>query len=92
MKNAALATYGVKDAGFTWRDTTRYMGIFHGVRPAAKALNCLDCHRPNGRFDWVGLGLYPEDPLDSPPNPAPPRFRGSHEVSFSSFSTTASTS
>jgi hypothetical protein len=64
VKNAALATYGVKDATYGWRDTTRYMGIFHGVRPATKALACLDCHRPNGRLDWVGLG-YPGDPLDN---------------------------
>jgi hypothetical protein len=72
VKSAALATYGVRDARYTWKDTTRYMGIFHGVRPASKALACLDCHRPNGRFDWVGLG-YASDPLDSRPSPAPPR-------------------
>lgn len=61
VRRAAEQTYGVKNATFTWVDTTRYMGIFHGVRPASKALQCADCHSPNGRMDWKVLG-YGGDP------------------------------
>ena len=64
VKSAALSTYGVKDAAFGWADTIRYMGIFHGVRPAKQGVPCLDCHRPDGRVDWKALG-YPGDPLEA---------------------------
>jgi len=32
------------------------------VQPAARALQCLDCHGPDGRMDWRALG-YSGDPL-----------------------------
>lgn len=72
VTNAAHEFYQVENASYTWADTTRYMGIFHGVRPAKQALGCLDCHGPKGRMDWKTLG-YAGDPLDAaiaPPRPA----------------------
>ncbi|MEW6128758.1 MAG: hypothetical protein AB1757_17085 [Acidobacteriota bacterium] len=63
VKEAAKAMYKIEDAQFTWTDTSRYMGIFHGVQPAKKALTCLDCHSANGRVDWKALG-YKGDPLN----------------------------
>ncbi len=62
VAEGAAAAYGIHDPDFEWVETTRYMGIFHGVRPAAQALQCLDCHREGGRMDWKGLG-YKKDPL-----------------------------
>lgn len=62
VKLAAKDTYGVDNAKYTWVETSRYMGIFHGVEPKEKALGCLDCHAPGGRMDWKALG-YKEDPL-----------------------------
>ncbi len=35
--------------------------INHGVVPASRALNCLDCHTANSRIPWQTLG-YIEDP------------------------------
>ena len=64
VRQAAEDFYGVKNAHYTWKETTRYMGIFHGVQPASKALTCLDCHSPKGRLDWKALG-YSGDPLDN---------------------------
>lgn len=62
VKSAAKEHYGVNDAAFTWTETTRYMGIYHGVRPASQALQCLACHGEQGRIDWKQLG-YKADPL-----------------------------
>ena len=62
VKNASREFYGVPDPTYSWTDTVRYMGIFHGVQPAAKAVGCLECHSPVGRLDWRALG-YPGDPL-----------------------------
>jgi hypothetical protein len=62
VRSAAKTHYGIENARYTWTDTTRYMGIFHGVRPAAQALECLDCHGAKGRLDWKALG-YKADPL-----------------------------
>jgi hypothetical protein len=62
VKEAAKETYGVANARYSWVDTSRYMGIYHGVEPASKALQCLDCHAPAGRMDWKALG-YGGDPL-----------------------------
>ena len=45
----------------TWVPVQRYMGIFHEVQPADNSLRCLDCHGPDGRLDWTGLG-YEVDP------------------------------
>jgi len=65
VRQAAEETYGVKDAHYQWKETTRYMGIFHEVQPASKALSCLECHSPKGRLDWKALG-YAGDPLNTP--------------------------
>jgi len=62
VHEGAAAAYGIHDPVYEWVDTVRYMGIFHGVRPAAQALQCLDCHREGGRMDWQALG-YKQDPL-----------------------------
>ncbi len=63
VRSAARETYGINDATYTWSDTSRYMGIFHGVRPKSEALSCLDCHSSGGRLDWKALG-YSGDPLE----------------------------
>ena len=62
VQQAAKLTYGVDNAQYTWVSSSRYMGIFHEVQPASHALQCLDCHGPNGRMDWSALG-YKGDPL-----------------------------
>jgi len=64
VREAAHVLYGLEDIDYEWVDVERYMGIFHGVQPAATALRCLDCHGPDGRLDWAGLG-YEADPLAS---------------------------
>jgi hypothetical protein len=56
VKEAAKQMYGIDNAQYTWAPVTRYMGIFHGVVPGTKALDCVDCHGPNGRMDWKALG------------------------------------
>jgi len=61
IEEAAETTYGIKDAKYDWVETTRYMGIYHGVRPKEQALGCGDCHGENSRMDWKALG-YKGDP------------------------------
>ena len=61
VKAAAESDYGVKNASYQFQPTIRYMGIFHGVRPAKYALGCKDCHGENSRMDWKQLG-YGSDP------------------------------
>lgn len=46
--------------GFT--ETHMYWPITHMVQPAERALQCTDCHSPNGRLDWQALGYY-GDPM-----------------------------
>jgi hypothetical protein len=65
VRDAARAFYGLDDVDYEWTDTVRYMGIFHEVPPAEDALQCLDCHSPDGRMDWQALG-YDGDPLANP--------------------------
>jgi hypothetical protein len=62
VRDAAREFYGVENAPYDWIETVRYMGLFHEVPPAERALGCLDCHRPGGRMDWRALG-YAGDPL-----------------------------
>ncbi|MCP4572047.1 MAG: hypothetical protein GY838_06805 [bacterium] len=62
VHEGAESAYGLHEAEYEWVDTVRWMGIFHGVRPAGQALQCLDCHREGGRMDWRALG-YKKDPL-----------------------------
>lgn len=68
VKSAAKEIYGIDNAAFTWTDTTRYMGIFHGVQPKEKALKCADCHGANSRMDWKALG-YKGNPMTVKPPP-----------------------
>ncbi len=49
----------VSDVG--WIEAERFMGLFHGVQPAKKALGCRDCHEEGTRMDWKALG-YKSDP------------------------------
>jgi hypothetical protein len=62
VREAAHVLYGIEDFEYEWMPVERYMGIFHEVQPADNALRCLDCHGPDGRLDWNGLG-YEADPL-----------------------------
>jgi len=62
VRKAAEEMYGLEDIQYEWVPVERYMGIFHEVVPANDALRCLDCHGPDGRLDWTGLG-YELDPL-----------------------------
>ncbi len=62
IARGAEATYGIEHPDYEWIKVRRYMGLFHEVQPAAKALQCLDCHREGGRMDWQALG-YKKDPL-----------------------------
>lgn len=64
VRNAAKQVYGIADARYAWTETSRYMGIFHGVPPASRALGCLDCHAAGGRLDWKALG-YRGDPIEA---------------------------
>ena len=63
VREAAHEFYGLENIDYTWVETKRYMGIYHGVAPAKEALQCLDCHGPDGRMNWVELG-YKSDPLE----------------------------
>lgn len=47
---------------YGFADTQMYMQITHMVQPSDNALQCTDCHSPNGRMDWEALGYY-GDPI-----------------------------
>jgi len=54
---------GLKYSGhFAFTQTVMYWPQTHMVRPKEQALQCADCHSPNGRLDWQALG-YPGDPM-----------------------------
>ena len=40
-----------------------YWPTTHMVQPKENALQCNDCHSPEGRLDWQALG-YPGDPME----------------------------
>ena len=69
VRTAAHEMYGLEDITYEWVPVERYMGIFHEVQPAGDALGCLDCHGPDGRLDWQGLG-YKADPLAAALSPS----------------------
>lgn len=48
---------------FDWVETLMYWPQTHMVEPADSALQCNDCHGPDGRLDWEALG-YPGDPAE----------------------------
>ncbi len=55
---------GLKYSGeYGFAETWMYWPTTHMVQPAANALQCNDCHGPNGRLDWQALG-YPGDPIE----------------------------
>jgi hypothetical protein len=62
VREAAHVLYGIEGFEYEWVEVKRYMGIFHEVQPGDNALRCLDCHGPDGRLDWTGLG-YEADPM-----------------------------
>lgn len=64
VQTATEAYYGIEDADFEWMPTIHYMGLFHEVAPSYSALRCLDCHGPDTRLDWRGLG-YADDPISA---------------------------
>ncbi|WP_051321395.1 tetrathionate reductase family octaheme c-type cytochrome [Chrysiogenes arsenatis] len=59
---------GAKGAGmeysgkYDFASTVEYVGVNHMVAPKEKALQCADCHSPQGRLDWKALG-YAADPM-----------------------------
>ena len=54
---------GLKYSGqYDFAPTAMYWPITHLVTPAEHALQCVDCHSPNGRMDWEALGYY-GDPM-----------------------------
>ena len=68
VQSAAKEVYGITNAKYTWIETTRYMGIFHGVQPKAQALKCMDCHGKTSVMDWTALG-YKGNPMTIKPLP-----------------------
>jgi octaheme c-type cytochrome (tetrathionate reductase family) len=54
-----LAYSGVCGFAETWM----YWPTTHMVQPKENALQCSDCHSPEGRLDWQSLG-YPGDPME----------------------------
>jgi octaheme c-type cytochrome (tetrathionate reductase family) len=54
---------GLKYSGqYGFAETWMYWPTTHMVQPKENALQCTDCHSPNGRLDWQALG-YPGDPM-----------------------------
>lgn len=47
---------------YGFADTLMYWPTTHMVQPAERALQCTECHSPNGRMDWQALGYY-GDPI-----------------------------
>ena len=48
-----------EDVEFTWVNTSRTLGLFHGVAPAEDALRCDDCHYDRA-LDFEALGYEVE--------------------------------
>ena len=48
---------------YGFAETIMYWQITHLVAPIENALQCNDCHAPQGRLDWIALG-YPGDPME----------------------------
>ena len=62
VREGCANAYGNHHPDYEWVQSIRYMGLFHEVRPADKALQCLDCHSDGGRLNWKELG-YKKDPI-----------------------------
>ena len=55
---------GLKYSGeYGFTETWMYWPTTHMVQPKENALQCTDCHCPDGRLDWQALG-YPGDPME----------------------------
>jgi len=48
---------------YDFAETWMYWPTTHMVQPKEEALQCDDCHSPDGRLDWQALG-YPGDPME----------------------------
>ncbi len=59
-KNMTQAIFNATDVMYdnvSYINSTRYMGIFHGVSPSEDALTCIDCHdRSRHKLDYEALG------------------------------------
>jgi len=54
---------GIEYSGeYGFAETSMHWPLTHMVAPKTDALQCKDCHSPNGRMDWEALG-YPGDPV-----------------------------
>lgn len=68
IRSSAKEMYNLTTIKYQWVETTRFMGIFHGVQPKDKALKCMDCHGATGVMDWKALG-YAGNPMKVKPPP-----------------------
>jgi len=60
----AEAVTGLEYSGeYSFAETWMYWPTTHLVQPTENALQCTDCHSPEGRLDWQALG-YPGDPME----------------------------
>jgi octaheme c-type cytochrome (tetrathionate reductase family) len=60
----AESVMGLKySGGYDFAETWMYWPTTHMVQPKENALQCTDCHSPEGRLDWQALG-YPGDPME----------------------------
>jgi len=56
-------TAGLEYSGeFGFTETSMHWPSTHMVAPKAQALQCKECHSPDGRMDWEALG-FPGDPI-----------------------------
>jgi hypothetical protein len=46
--------------GYTFVETRRFMGIFHEMPPARRAVRCEQCHDATNRVDFPALGYAPK--------------------------------
>jgi hypothetical protein len=53
--------------GYTFTQTTRWMGIFHEMPSADQALDCAACHESTERVDFAALGYTPNETRDGQP-------------------------
>jgi len=57
MTEAVRVATGVTYDPLQFINSTRYLGIFHGVSPSEDALTCIDCHdRSRHKLDYEALG------------------------------------
>ena len=66
LTGAAEAGFTLTE-GYTFTQTTRWMGIFHEMPPADQALDCVACHESTSRIDFSALGYDPKLTRDNQP-------------------------